>query len=178
MTNGDKKTGERLLKVIGLLQTEQAAFAQAIGVHRTSIYKIVEGVQRLTPSMMRRITSIYPNVSSHFLLTGEGSPFADNGTERIVREFLKVNELSVSKIAADTGLQETDVMDILYSAQEANRDNLLLIMQTYKIADSVLSNDSLFNKKYIAVLEERCDKLNQEIGRLKLMLSNANVNGA
>lgn len=49
MSNGDKKTGERLQKVIGLLQLEQTTFAQAIGVHRSSIYKIVDGVQRLSP---------------------------------------------------------------------------------------------------------------------------------
>ena len=62
MNNGDKKTGERLLKVIGLLQLEQTSFAQTIGVHRSSIYKIVDGVQRLSPSMVKRIQSIFPNV--------------------------------------------------------------------------------------------------------------------
>ena len=64
MNNGDKKTGERLLKVIGLLQLEQTTFAQIIGVHRSSIYKIVDGVQRLSPSMMKRIEA-YSFPSEH-----------------------------------------------------------------------------------------------------------------
>lgn len=53
MNNGDKKTGERLIKVIGLLQLEQTTFAQTIGVHRSSIYKIVDGIQRLSPAMVK-----------------------------------------------------------------------------------------------------------------------------
>lgn len=170
MNNGDKKTGERLLKVIGLLQLEQTSFAQTIGVHRSSIYKIVDGVQRLSPSMVKRIQSIFPNVSAQFLTTGEGSPFVDNGSEKIVRDYIKANDLTVSQIAADTGLQETDVMDMMYSAHLANKEHLLKVIQTYRITDSLINKDVFFDKKYVGVLEEKNDKLNQEIGRLKAIL--------
>lgn len=66
-----KAIREQLLEALHL---SAGQFATALGINYQRIYDLGSGrVQKFSPTMVKLITKVFPQVNPHFLYTGEGS---------------------------------------------------------------------------------------------------------
>lgn len=75
------KTGERLSKVLTVLNYSKNGFAVKIGVSATSITNILDNKVGLTYKMALTICEAFLNISLDWLLKGEGEMFINGPTD-------------------------------------------------------------------------------------------------
>jgi transcriptional regulator with XRE-family HTH domain len=67
--------GQRLLKLIKALKTNQTSFARSLGMTQSNISRIISGENKLSGEVLIRMIQNHKGVNLHWLLTGEGSMF-------------------------------------------------------------------------------------------------------
>ncbi len=78
--------GIRLKKLIKALNLNQSTFANSLGMTQANISKMTIGAGKVSSEVLNRITIHYKEVNMHWLLTGDGMMFLDEGAKGAVQE--------------------------------------------------------------------------------------------
>ena len=107
-----KKFSERLHKVIEFYSLSASAFADKIGVQRSSISHILSGRNKPSLDFVLKIISQFPEVELYWLLNGKGAfpstPQAENNSISLVKSTKTINSPNDSS-------KEIDRIVIFYS---------------------------------------------------------------
>jgi transcriptional regulator with XRE-family HTH domain len=68
---------QRLKFIILSLKTNGLRFAKIVGVSQPFISSILSGRSKISRSLLEKISKHYPEINTHWLLTGEGSAFIE-----------------------------------------------------------------------------------------------------
>src|SRR5690606_15179053 len=96
MINNEAFT-ERLQKIMEFYNESAAAFADKIGVQRSSISHILSGRNKPSLDFILKILAVYPDVELYWLLNGKGSFPVTSSTEDVSKR-----EISQNKAEKDT----------------------------------------------------------------------------
>lgn len=123
---------ERIQKLLDLLEVNAVAFASALGKDRPQfIYDIIKGKTRnITPGLARQITSVYPQVNSVWLLTGEGDMLVNevsgSNNTSIAGNSNNVNSSSTIEKAID---EISEMRKLLQTSVDNNRQQFNQFME-------------------------------------------------
>ncbi|MDI9864485.1 hypothetical protein QM480_09125 [Flectobacillus sp. DC10W] len=99
--------GERLELLIFSLKMNKKSFGESIGVSHTTIGNTIAGISEPRLSMLNAILKRYPNVSSDWLISGEGEMFAMSKNEPGLWQTLKENyEKRIEELQYTIALQK------------------------------------------------------------------------
>lgn len=70
---------QRLNFIIRSLKTSGLGFSKAVGVSQPFIAAILKGRAKLSRALLEKINKTYPEVNTHWVLTGEGKAFFEPG---------------------------------------------------------------------------------------------------
>jgi len=99
MINSEAFT-ERLQKIMEFYNESAAAFADKIGVQRSSISHILSGRNKPSLDFILKILAAYPDVELYWLLNGKGSFPATSSTEDVSKREISKNEAEKDKTAS------------------------------------------------------------------------------
>lgn len=68
---------QRLKFIIEALKTNGLKFAKSVGVSQPFISSILSGRSKISRALLEKISKHYPEINTHWLLTGEGSAFLE-----------------------------------------------------------------------------------------------------
>ncbi|RZS93680.1 helix-turn-helix domain-containing protein [Aquimarina brevivitae] len=107
-----KDFGKRIEKIMDHYTISASAFADAMGVGRSSISHILSGRNKPSLDFVMRIVEAYPEVSLHWLLYNEGSfpPASNQSNDTTAKEVIKT-----STTPAKNNLQEPQQASDLFS---------------------------------------------------------------
>lgn len=91
MINSEAFT-ERLQKIMEFYNESAAAFADKIGVQRSSISHILSGRNKPSLDFILKILAAYPDVELYWLLNGKGSFPITSSTEDVSKREISKNE--------------------------------------------------------------------------------------
>jgi len=69
---------QRFKELINALKTNQLKFTNAIGVKYSQTNAIYNGRKEFSRNYLHKISERYPNVNTHWILTGKGAMFLDH----------------------------------------------------------------------------------------------------
>ena len=91
----------RIQKIIDNQGVSLNAFAQEIGVNRSTVSHILMGRNKPSVEVLQKILKRFPELSSDWLLLGNGAMYVQKATEQVVESApspLKIPEKSVEKV--------------------------------------------------------------------------------
>jgi len=71
--------GIRLKTLLKALSLNQTAFAISLGMTQPNIHRMVSGKNKISMEVLNGISKTYTHVNLHWLLTGDGTMFLDQG---------------------------------------------------------------------------------------------------
>lgn len=148
MVNSEK-FGKRIQKIMDHYQVSASAFADAMGVGRSSISHILSGRNKPSLDFVMKITEAYPDAQLQWLLYGEGSFPKSEKEESTPAPSQKVDIEKSSPIEEKTIKNENDLFsqneNVLINKESTEQNHTDFI--TTKIPSSSIPRST--NKKQI-----------------------------
>ena len=113
MINSDKFS-ERLQKVIDFYSLSASAFADKIGVQRSSISHILSGRNKPSLDFVMKILNEFPEVELYWLLNGKGIFPANTGASKLPAEQDKTPTQGIVTNLKDNTSEHIDRIVIFY----------------------------------------------------------------
>lgn len=132
--------GERFSQLIEVQKLTTNAFATSLGKPYTSIKVILDGISKPGFELIEKVLTTYPNVSSAWLLLGEGSMFRtfDNQSDKpdnYLREHLHTLEENFNRLAVQLEKKDQQLEAAVETAKGLQRTIDALIGMPGKFVD-------------------------------------------
>ena len=127
--------GDRIKKLIELLNTDARHFAEKLGVEPSSISHLINGRNKPSFTFLQKLAKTLPEVNIIWLLTGDGEPI-NKSKENYVKQtlFNDGNKEDKKTVGTDTNIEEKNIMDN-YAGKNKKVEKIVLIYTdgTFKI---------------------------------------------
>lgn len=121
---------ERLRALITELLESPHSFAIGIGLTKaTTIYEVINGKRSISPSLLKKIITTYPNLNPEWLIRGTGTKLLtinkqdliEKGTFEIVKEEPEVYE-KTSRDCKNCQKKDEEIKRLLYEINSVQRE--------------------------------------------------------
>ena len=125
-------TGERINDLIGHFKLSKNGFAQRLNVSSTVINGIVKDDHKPGSKILDAIKREFPNVSTDWLLSGDGEMFKDSSrknseSDDYLREHLKTLETNFARLAAQLETKDQQIAS-LQETQKSLQEMLKMVL--------------------------------------------------
>lgn len=125
-------------------ETSLHSLARVLRLKRSeTLYQIKKGNNKISISLAKRITEIYPQISAGWLLTGIGEPFCEPLSQTVPPYVKKLPLHTTLDLLPDGTLSETDIM-LTFSSVLCPSAELVTICRDDAMEPRVMPGDYLF----------------------------------